>query len=112
MNASAIVIALGIGVVFLGIIFRIGGLDKAIRGSEDTMMTDTPDGNPVPDNFALRYSFGSGLDYTLTVDRAGKAGYNVEMCHAATSLPVHSTILLSQQEVEETTTIMTIELSL
>ncbi|AFU59975.1 hypothetical protein Ngar_c30590 [Candidatus Nitrososphaera gargensis Ga9.2] len=60
---------------------------------------DDNNGQVVPDNFKITYSYGIGLDYTLTVDDTAVGLFTVKNCYSI--MPTqHATLALSQQELE------------
>jgi hypothetical protein len=51
----------------------------------------------LPSDFRFTYSYGIGLDYTLSVASSGRADFTAELCQGI--IPRHATLVLSQQEL-------------
>lgn len=86
--------ALAVGVAFLAIVYAAMGW-QIIDKTRDAPFPKYE--GSLPSDFYFTYSYGVGLDYTLSVASSGRADFTVGTCQGI--IPQHATLALSQQEL-------------
>jgi hypothetical protein len=99
--AAPVIAGLAVGIAFIILFGAFGNGIVAISSNNGVvqMLSDGDDQVIVPDNFKITYSYGIGLDRTLTVDYTAIGSFTVKNCYSITP-PQHATLALSQQELK------------
>lgn len=93
----SVVAGLATGIAFVILFATVE--NTASNNDSNAPDTNEKDRAVVPDKFTIVYSYGVGLDYTLTVNNTAIGKFTAKNCSSKTPT-LHATFAISQQEME------------